>query len=62
MSENHVGEPQIFVGLSVSEWGLVRAGLYELPAKLSVAVIGKVETQLATALEKKPVKTEEGAA
>jgi len=37
----------------------VRAGLYELPAKVSVAVIGKLEQQLQRALEQKPVRTED---
>jgi len=59
MSENHVGEAQIFLGLAVGEWSIVRAGLYELPAKVSVAVIGKLEQQLQRALEQKPVRTED---
>jgi len=59
MTENNVSEPQIFLGLAVGEWSIVRAGLYELPAKVSVAVIGKLEQQLQRALEQKPVRTED---
>ena len=59
MSENHIGEPQIFLGLAVGEWSIVRAGLYELPAKVSVGVIGKLEQQLQRALETRPAQAEE---
>jgi len=59
MSDNNIGEPQIFLGLSVGDWSIVRAGLYELPAKVSVAVIGRLEQQLQRALEKKPAKAED---
>ena len=59
MTENNVSEPQVFLGFAVGEWSVIRAALYELPAKVSVAVIGKLEQQLQRALEAKPVRAEE---
>lgn len=54
MSDNHQSEQSFTLTFSASEWGLIRAALYELPAKVSVPLIGKLERELqaAAALQK----------
>lgn len=53
MSDNHQAEQTIILAFTLSEWGLIRAGLYELPAKVSVGLIGKLERGLQDALKSK---------
>lgn len=36
-------QPTYALGFTVREWTIIRAGLYELPAKMSVQLIGKLE-------------------
>ncbi len=46
MSDNHQQQPSHTVTLLASEWMVIRAGLAELPLKLSLPVLGKVEQQI----------------
>jgi hypothetical protein len=39
-------DQQLTATLQAQEWNIVFAGLYELPAKASVAVIGRLQQQL----------------
>ena len=53
MSDNHQGEQTFTLTFTASEWGLIRSALYELPAKISVPLIGKLEREIQAAAKAK---------
>lgn len=59
MSDNHQAEPSFTLTFTVSEWAMIRQGLYELPAKASVALIGKLERCLQTEIQQQQAKARE---
>lgn len=54
-----IGQQQITLTLSSNEWGIIRAGLYELPAKVAVPVIGKIERLIAEEIQRQQTPTRE---
>ena len=46
MSENHVGDVLVYLGFTSQDWAMIRSALFELPAKFSVPILTKLETQL----------------
>lgn len=57
MSDNHQAPATQTVSLLANEWGVVRAGLYELPLKVSLQVLTKLEQQLAAQAQKPKTAT-----
>lgn len=52
MSDNHQAPPTQTVSLLANDWAIVRAGLFELPMKVSLQVLTKLEQQLAAQAQK----------
>lgn len=46
MVNGNNAQPILSFSFTLQEWSVIRAGLYELPAKIAVPVIGKLETAL----------------
>lgn len=43
---NGIGQPSLTLTFTVNEWHVIRAGLYELPLKVSAQVAMKLEAML----------------
>ena len=43
MVNGNGAQPTLSFTFTLQEWSVIRAGLYELPAKIAVPVIGKLE-------------------
>lgn len=56
---NHQAEQSLALAFTLNEWGLIRTGLYELPAKVSVPLIGKLERQFAEVAQQQQAKSRE---
>lgn len=51
-------EPTLSFTFTINEWMVLRAGLYELPGKIGIPIIGKLEGFIAQAQQAQAVTAE----